>query len=118
MVRWATPQLHDIDALTKMVDPALKGLYPVKSLSRFADVVALCVQVLGLSQIFVLQTSSCEAKILQNTVHSVSPNQLNEGSFGFSMAARAGIQTSYVRGGGSIGSACAEIQHEQKNIWK
>lgn len=46
MVRWATPQLHDIDALSKMVDPALKGLYPVKSLSRFADVIALCVQVI------------------------------------------------------------------------
>ncbi|XP_076942440.1 protein STRUBBELIG-RECEPTOR FAMILY 7-like isoform X2 [Bidens hawaiensis] len=44
LVRWATPQLHDIDALAKMVDPALKGLYPVKSLSRFADVIALCVQ--------------------------------------------------------------------------
>ncbi|CAN1169035.1 Protein STRUBBELIG-RECEPTOR FAMILY 6 [Linum perenne] len=44
LVRWATPQLHDIDALSKMVDPELKGLYPVKSLSRFADVVALCVQ--------------------------------------------------------------------------
>ncbi|TVU48168.1 hypothetical protein EJB05_07795 [Eragrostis curvula] len=44
LVRWATPQLHDIDALDKMVDPALKGLYPAKSLSRFADVLALCVQ--------------------------------------------------------------------------
>ncbi|OWM66521.1 hypothetical protein CDL15_Pgr013738 [Punica granatum] len=44
LVRWATPQLHDIDALSKMVDPDLKGLYPVKSLSRFADVIALCVQ--------------------------------------------------------------------------
>ncbi|KAL2345976.1 hypothetical protein Fmac_007261 [Flemingia macrophylla] len=44
LVRWATPQLHDIDALAKMVDPALKGLYPVKSLSRIADVIALCVQ--------------------------------------------------------------------------
>lgn len=44
LVRWATPQLHDIDALAKMVDPALEGLYPVKSLSRFADVIALCVQ--------------------------------------------------------------------------
>ncbi|XP_031504579.1 protein STRUBBELIG-RECEPTOR FAMILY 5-like [Nymphaea colorata] len=44
LVRWATPQLHDIDALTKMVDPALRGLYPAKSLSRFADVIALCVQ--------------------------------------------------------------------------
>ncbi|KAK1280535.1 Protein STRUBBELIG-RECEPTOR FAMILY 6 [Acorus gramineus] len=28
----------------EMVDPALEGLYPVKSLSRFADVIALCVQ--------------------------------------------------------------------------
>ncbi|CAN4095170.1 unnamed protein product [Withania somnifera] len=44
LVRWATPQLHDIDALAKMVDPALKGLYPVKSISRFADIIALCVQ--------------------------------------------------------------------------
>uniref|UniRef100_M1A1E6 Ovule receptor-like kinase 28 n=2 Tax=Solanum tuberosum TaxID=4113 RepID=M1A1E6_SOLTU len=44
LVRWATPQLHDIDALEKMVDPALSGLYSVKSLSRFADVIALCVQ--------------------------------------------------------------------------
>ncbi|KAK1287579.1 Protein STRUBBELIG-RECEPTOR FAMILY 6 [Acorus calamus] len=44
LVGWATPRLHDIDALDKMVDPALEGLYPVKSLSRFADVIALCVQ--------------------------------------------------------------------------
>ncbi|PIA43963.1 hypothetical protein AQUCO_01800193v1 [Aquilegia coerulea] len=44
LVRWATPQLHDIDALAKMVDPSLRGLYPPKSLSRFADVIALCVQ--------------------------------------------------------------------------
>ncbi|KAK8670334.1 hypothetical protein V6N13_105089 [Hibiscus sabdariffa] len=44
LVRWAIPQLHDIDALSKMADPALSGLYPVKSLSRFADVIALCVQ--------------------------------------------------------------------------
>jgi len=27
-----------------MVDPALQGLYPSKSLSRFADAIALCVQ--------------------------------------------------------------------------
>ncbi|XVE87737.1 hypothetical protein DITRI_Ditri19aG0011800 [Diplodiscus trichospermus] len=45
LVRWATPQLHDIDSLAKMVDPALNGMYPAKSLSRFADIVALCVQV-------------------------------------------------------------------------
>lgn len=45
LVRWAIPQLHDIDALGRMVDPALRGLYPPKSVSRFADVIALCVQV-------------------------------------------------------------------------
>lgn len=49
LVRWATPQLHDIDALAKMVDPSLNGMYPAKSLSRFADIIALCVQVMFLS---------------------------------------------------------------------
>ncbi|GLJ33677.1 hypothetical protein SUGI_0676780 [Cryptomeria japonica] len=44
LVRWAAPQLHDIDALSKMVDPALKGIYSAKSLSRFADIISLCVQ--------------------------------------------------------------------------
>ncbi|KAJ8760151.1 hypothetical protein K2173_011007 [Erythroxylum novogranatense] len=44
LVRWATPQLHDIDALANMVDPALRGLYPPKAISRFADIIALCVQ--------------------------------------------------------------------------
>lgn len=46
LARWAAPQLHDIDALAKMVDPSLNGMYPAKSLSQFADIVALCVQVI------------------------------------------------------------------------
>ncbi|KAG2330771.1 hypothetical protein Bca4012_019655 [Brassica carinata] len=44
LVRWAIPQLHDIDALGKMVDPSLKGQYPAKSLSHFADIISRCVQ--------------------------------------------------------------------------
>lgn len=44
-MRWATPQLCDIDALTEIVDPAMNGMYPAKSLSCFADTIALCVQV-------------------------------------------------------------------------
>ncbi|KAL7000332.1 Protein STRUBBELIG-REPTOR FAMILY 3 [Sarracenia purpurea var. burkii] len=44
LVRWAIPQLHDIDALSKMVDPSLNGEYPAKSLSRFADIISRCVQ--------------------------------------------------------------------------
>nr|POF02789.1 protein strubbelig-receptor family 3 [Quercus suber] len=44
LVRWAVPQLHDIDALARMVDPSLKGAYPKKSLSRFADIISSCVQ--------------------------------------------------------------------------
>lgn len=45
LVRWAIPQLHDIDALSNMVDPALGGRYPVKSLSHFADIISRCVLV-------------------------------------------------------------------------
>lgn len=44
LVRWAVPQLHDIDAISKMVDTSLKGAYPGKSLSRFADIISRCVQ--------------------------------------------------------------------------
>ncbi|KAJ8527814.1 hypothetical protein K7X08_015265 [Anisodus acutangulus] len=44
LVRWAIPQLHDIDLLTRMVDPSLNGKYPIKSLSHFADIISRCVQ--------------------------------------------------------------------------
>ncbi|KAJ7948272.1 Strubbelig receptor family protein [Quillaja saponaria] len=44
LVRWAIPQLHDIDALSRMVDPSLNGDYPAKSLSNFADIISRCVQ--------------------------------------------------------------------------
>lgn len=45
LVRWAFTQLYDIDALSRMVDPSLKGAYPSKSLSRVADIISLCIQV-------------------------------------------------------------------------
>nr|GLL45432.1 protein STRUBBELIG-RECEPTOR FAMILY 3-like [Ipomoea trifida] len=44
LVRWAIPQLHDIDALTRMADVSLGGKYSVKSLSHFADIISRCIQ--------------------------------------------------------------------------
>ncbi|KAK1426461.1 hypothetical protein QVD17_15133 [Tagetes erecta] len=44
LVRWAVPRLHDIEALSGMVDPSLDAAYSSKSLSRFADIISLCVQ--------------------------------------------------------------------------
>ncbi|KAH7423558.1 hypothetical protein KP509_12G061100 [Ceratopteris richardii] len=44
LVRWATPQLHDFDSLASMVDPFLNGTCPAKSLSRYADIIAQCIQ--------------------------------------------------------------------------
>ncbi|XP_052620745.1 protein STRUBBELIG-RECEPTOR FAMILY 3 isoform X1 [Lactuca sativa] len=44
LVRWAVPRLHDIEALSRMVDPSLDATYTSKSLSRFADIISLCVQ--------------------------------------------------------------------------
>ena len=52
LVRWAIHQLHDIDALSRMVDPSLNGEYPAKSLSRFADIISRCVQVSVLMVLF------------------------------------------------------------------
>ena len=45
LAQWAIPRLHDIDALTRMVDPSLHGAYPKKSLSRFADIISRSLQV-------------------------------------------------------------------------
>ncbi|KAM3277662.1 hypothetical protein ACQJBY_045513 [Aegilops geniculata] len=44
LVKFVTPQLHDGDALGSVADPALRGLYPPKALSCFADVIARCTQ--------------------------------------------------------------------------
>ncbi|KAG7577028.1 Protein kinase-like domain superfamily [Arabidopsis thaliana x Arabidopsis arenosa] len=43
LVRWAKPQLKDMDTLDEMVDPALCGLYAPESVSAFADIVSICV---------------------------------------------------------------------------
>lgn len=44
LVRWATSQLYDIDAITKMVDPSIRGQCSDKALSRFADIISRCIQ--------------------------------------------------------------------------
>lgn len=45
LTRWAINQLHDIASLSRMVDPSLNGRYPEKSLSQFADIISICIQV-------------------------------------------------------------------------
>lgn len=45
LVRWATSQLYDIDAIAKMVDPSIQGQCSEKALSRFADIISRCIQV-------------------------------------------------------------------------
>ncbi|CAL9070041.1 unnamed protein product [Musa banksii] len=44
LVRWASSQLHDIDALIRMMDPCVDRQLHVKSLSRFADIISRCIQ--------------------------------------------------------------------------
>ncbi|XP_020102788.1 protein STRUBBELIG-RECEPTOR FAMILY 3-like isoform X3 [Ananas comosus] len=44
LVRWANSQLHDMDALAYMMDPSIQGEFPVRSLSRFADIICRCIQ--------------------------------------------------------------------------
>ncbi|KAG9445192.1 hypothetical protein H6P81_016532 [Aristolochia fimbriata] len=44
LVEWARHQLHDFTSLQKMVDPCLGGTYTLKSISKFADIISLCVQ--------------------------------------------------------------------------
>ncbi|XP_017255958.1 protein STRUBBELIG-RECEPTOR FAMILY 2 isoform X3 [Daucus carota subsp. sativus] len=44
LVSWASSQLHDNESLEEMVDPAIRRTIPAKALSRFADIISLCIQ--------------------------------------------------------------------------
>ncbi|GJX73339.1 STRUBBELIG-receptor family 3-like protein, partial [Tanacetum coccineum] len=44
LVRWAISRLHDIEELSGMVDPSIRTAISSKALSRFADIISLCVQ--------------------------------------------------------------------------
>lgn len=44
-MRWATSQLYDINAISKMVDPSIRGQCSEKALSRFVDIISSCIQV-------------------------------------------------------------------------
>jgi serine/threonine protein kinase len=46
LVRWAGSQLHDIESLSKMVDPSIRGECSEILLSRFADIISRCIQVI------------------------------------------------------------------------
>ncbi|KAI4978089.1 hypothetical protein ZWY2020_014643 [Hordeum vulgare] len=43
LVRWAQAQFHDIESLTKIVDPFIRGECSEKALSRFVDIISRCI---------------------------------------------------------------------------
>ncbi|XP_017414239.1 protein STRUBBELIG-RECEPTOR FAMILY 2 [Vigna angularis] len=44
LAKWASSRLHDSDSLEQMVDPAIKRTFSSKALSRYADIISLCLQ--------------------------------------------------------------------------
>ncbi|PON52229.1 Tyrosine-protein kinase [Parasponia andersonii] len=44
LVKWASSRLHDSESLEQMVDPGIKRTFSFRVLSRFADIVSLCIQ--------------------------------------------------------------------------
>ncbi|CAK9322883.1 unnamed protein product [Citrullus colocynthis] len=44
LVKWASSRLHDNESLEQMVDPGIKGTFSSKALSRFVDIISLCIQ--------------------------------------------------------------------------
>lgn len=86
LVRWAIPQLHDIEALSNMVDSSLNGEYPAKSLSNFADIISQCVQVIF----------QCKLQLLSAFLRIVLQDFIFWSNV--CIAVRARIQATYVRG--------------------
>ncbi|KAK6945362.1 Leucine-rich repeat [Dillenia turbinata] len=44
LVKWASSMFHDIDSLLQIVDPGLKRSISPGSVSRFANIISLCIQ--------------------------------------------------------------------------
>ncbi|KAJ4969703.1 hypothetical protein NE237_002802 [Protea cynaroides] len=44
LVKWASSHLHDSKSLEEMVDPTIKRAFSARVLSRFADIISLCIQ--------------------------------------------------------------------------
>lgn len=57
LVRWASSKLHDNASLRRMVDPALTRTASSNSLSRYADIVSLCIQVHRKPQVYLTHTT-------------------------------------------------------------
>lgn len=47
LVQWASSRLHDSESLDEMVEAGIRKTIPPKVLSRYADIVSLCTQVLA-----------------------------------------------------------------------
>ncbi|KAL5707887.1 non-specific serine/threonine protein kinase [Ranunculus cassubicifolius] len=44
LVKWASPRLHDYNALVAMIDPTTRRTFSPRLLSRFAYIISLCIQ--------------------------------------------------------------------------
>ncbi|KAL1368225.1 hypothetical protein HN51_022365 [Arachis hypogaea] len=44
LAQWASSRLHDSETLEQMVDPAIQKTFSSKALSRYADILSLCLQ--------------------------------------------------------------------------
>ncbi|EXB93649.1 Protein STRUBBELIG-RECEPTOR FAMILY 2 [Morus notabilis] len=44
LVKWASSRLHDSESLEQMVDPGIRRTFSVRILSRFTDIISLCIQ--------------------------------------------------------------------------
>jgi hypothetical protein len=69
-VKWASSRLHDSESLEDMVDPGIKRAISSKALSRFADIVCLCIQVATRTDLNGLVRRLLKMKLVESIVFS------------------------------------------------
>ncbi|KAF9597275.1 hypothetical protein IFM89_016416 [Coptis chinensis] len=60
LVKWASSCLHDYKCLEAMVDPTTRPMISSRSLSRFADIVSLCIQKLAYQHAYDILSLQCQ----------------------------------------------------------
>ncbi|KAM0932370.1 putative protein kinase RLK-Pelle-LRR-V family [Dioscorea sansibarensis] len=83
LVNWASSRLHDFSLLADIVDPSIRDTIPPEVLSRFADIILLCVQPEPEFRMGMTEIVGKFVYLVQKMGHDASDSDLNMSDLSF-----------------------------------
>ncbi|XP_039126060.1 protein STRUBBELIG-RECEPTOR FAMILY 2-like [Dioscorea cayenensis subsp. rotundata] len=83
LVNWASSRLHDFSLLEDIVDPSIRDTIPPEVLSRFADIILLCIQPQPEFRMGMTEIVGKFVHLVQKMGHDASDSDLNMSDLSF-----------------------------------